>query len=138
MKHRYVVIPHGKLLILHSSFTKKRSLRYPHGNRMTANWYLSEFESPRFSNIFKTFFRRCLQHSGVKTQQQWPAVVMWREEQSSMRFNIFTSISQVFNFQSIKSLLYPPLYYCCIIWNGGHVAKIIKRFNTEPFIGRKF
>ena len=27
----------------------------PHDNRMTANRYLSELESPRFANIFRTF-----------------------------------------------------------------------------------
>ena len=63
---------------------------------------------------------------------------MWREEQSTVRFNIFASISQVFSFQPIKSFQIRRftivLYYEAVEL----AANVIKRFNTKEFTTQFF
>ena len=62
---------------------------------------------------------------------------MWREKQSAMRFNIFTSISQVFSFQSIKSLIVRRFTIVLYYEAAKHVANIVKRFNIKDFMVKK-
>ena len=62
---------------------------------------------------------------------------MWREVQSAMRLNVFASISQIFDIQSIKYFQVRRFIIVLYYEAAKHVANIVKRFNIKDFMVKK-